>query len=154
MTDPAAPDPIVVDRLIHSPDPGELEGLICERGFLTAQERRWPRRRITTDRGHVLVLELPRRAALDPGTILYVGPGWYVVLEAALEPVLAIAPRTDLERIRFAHEVGGQHSAIAMDGEELLVPDEPAMLRLACRLDLPWRRARRPFIPVSMGAPH
>jgi urease accessory protein UreE len=154
VTIPSAADPIVVDRLANTPDPTTLERLICERAFLTAQERRWPRRRVTTDGGHVLVLELPRHAVLHPGTILHIAAEWYAVLEAAPEPVLVIGPLARVEGIRFAHEVGGQHSGIAVDGEELLVPDEPAMLRLACRLDLPWRRALRPFIPISMGVPH
>ena len=155
MTIPSpATDPIVVDRLADAPDPTTLEKLVCERAFLTAQERRWPRRRVTTDGGHVLVLELPMSAVLRPGTVLHVAREWYARLEAALEPVLAIGPLTWIEGIRFAHEVGGQHMAIAIDGEEMLVPDEPVMLRLACRLDLPWRRAHRAFIPVSTGVPH
>ena len=147
-------EPVVVEQLPAPPDPGALEGRACERVALTASERRYPRRRVTTDGGHVLVLALAQGRALQPGTVLHVAPEWYAVLEAALEPVLAVGPLATGDRIRLAHEVGGQHSDIALDGEELLVPDDPVMMRVVCRLELPWKRARRAFVPISMGTPH
>jgi urease accessory protein UreE len=157
-TDPlvtaSASDPIVIDRIPVRPDAAAIVRLTCERVFLTAQERRWPRRRVTTDSGRVLVLALTRGGALEPGTILHVGSDWYARLEAAPEPVIVVAPLTRDQRIRLAHEVGGQHSSIAVDGEDILIPDDPVMMRVVCRLDLPWRRALRPFLPISMGTPH
>jgi urease accessory protein UreE len=148
------PEPVVVEQLPAPPDPAALARLTCERIALTARERRYPRRRVTTDGGHVLVLALPQGRALEPGIVLHVARDWYAVLEAALEPVLAVGPLATGDRIRLAHEVGGQHSDIALDGEELLVPDDPVMMRLVCRLELPWKRARRAFMPISMGIPH
>jgi len=147
-------EPVVVEQLPVPPAPAALEGLRCERVALTARERRWPRRRVTTDGGHVLVLALSQGRGLEPGALLHVGPDWYAVLEAALEPVLAVGPLATAERIRLAHEVGGQHSDIAVDGEELLVPDDAVMMRVVCRLELPWKRDRRAFMPISMGTPH
>ena len=148
------PEPVVVEHLPAAPDPSALATLACERIALTARERRYPRRRVTTDGGHVLVFALSQGRALEPGTVLHVARDWYAVLEAALEPVLAVGPLATGDRIRLAHEVGGQHSDIALDGEELLVPDDPVMMRVVCRLELPWKRARRAFVPVSMGTPH
>jgi urease accessory protein UreE len=147
-------DPIVIEQLPIQPDAAALAELNCERVFLNAQERRWPRRRVSTDCGRPLVLALSRGGALEPGTVLHVGADWYARLEAALEPVLVVAPLTGDQRILLAHEVGGQHSPIAVDGEEILVLDDPVMMRVVCRLDLRWKRARRPFMPISMGTPH
>ena len=154
MTVPSGPDPIVVERLPVPPAPAALAGLARDRVLLTAQERGWARRRVTTESGRVLVLALPPGTVLAPGAVLHVGPGWYALLEAAREPVLVIAPRSREERIRVALEVGGQHGVLGVDGEDLLVPDEPAMERLLRRLEVPWTRARRPFRPVSVGTPH
>jgi urease accessory protein UreE len=84
----SASDSIVIEQLPVRPDAVALAGLTCERAFLTAQERRWPRRRVSTESGRVLVLAFARVGALEPGTVLHIGADWYARLEAALEPVL------------------------------------------------------------------
>lgn len=146
--------PIVVSALPAPPAPADLAGLERDTIRLTAQERGWPRRRVTSVRGRLLALALPLNQVLLPGTVLHVGEGWYVVLEPAAEPVLAVTPRTSSEAIRVALEVGNLHAVLAVDGELLLVPDEPAMERLLSRLDVPWTRTRSPFRPISVGTPH
>ena len=109
---------------------------------------------MVTRAGRVLALALPAGDTLVPGRVLHVGPGWYVTVEAAPEPLLAITPRTAREGLRVALEVGRLHSALAVAGGRLLVPDEPAVEWLLLRLDVPWVRAREPFVPVSSGSAH
>ena len=110
---------------------------------------------MVTRAGRVFTLALPAGDVLVPGRVLHVGPGWYVTVEAAPEALLAITPRTPREGLRVALEVGRLHSALAVaGGGRLLVPDEPAVERLLRRLDVPWARAREPFLPVSSGSPH
>lgn len=147
-------EPIVVPALPAPSDAGALARLARDPVRLTAAERRWPRRRVTTAGGRVLALALPAGTVLTPGLVLHVAPDWYACLEAAAEPVLAVAPRSAAERIRVALEVGSQHAALAVDGECLLVPDEPPLERLLRRLDVPWTRARLPFAPIATGTPH
>ena len=53
---------------------------------LTAEERRWGRRRVITQAGRTLALALPTGSTLTPGDILHVTVDWYVVVEAAAEP--------------------------------------------------------------------
>ena len=53
--------------------------------------------------------------------------------------------------MRVAFEVGNRHFTLALDGERLLVPDDPAMGQL---LDAPGRRLRagaRGFHPDRRG---
>lgn len=121
---------------------------------LTAEERRWGRRRVTTRAGRALALALPTGSALTPGEILHVGPGWYVVIEAAPEPVLAVTPRSREEALRVAFEVGNRHFTLATEGERLLVPDDPAMDQLLTRLGVPFERVRAVFVPVGAGHRH
>lgn len=121
---------------------------------LTAEERRWGRRRVTTRAGRALALALPTGSALTPGEILHVGPGWYVVIEAAPEPVLAVTPRSREEGLRVAFEVGNRHFTLAIEGERLLVPDDPAMDQLLTRLGVPFERVRTVFVPVGAGHRH
>jgi urease accessory protein UreE len=64
-------------------DPGALAGFEADAVELTAEERRRARRRVVTRAGRVFTLALPAGEALIPGRVLYVGPGWYVTVEAA-----------------------------------------------------------------------
>jgi urease accessory protein UreE len=134
--------------------PGELAGFEADAVELTAEERRRARRRVVSRAGRVFTLALPTGEALAPGRVLYVGPGWYVTVEAAPEALLAVSPRTPREGLRVALEVGRLHAALSVGPGRLLVPDEPAVERLLRRLGVPWARSREPFLPVAAGSPH
>ena len=143
--------PVITETHVHIDD-GDLQGRERDALVLTAEERRWGRRRVTTRAGRPLALALPTGSMLTPGEILHVGPGWYVVIEAAPEPVLAVTPRSREEAIRVAFEVGNRHFTLATDGDRLLVPDDPAMDQLLTRLGIAFDRVQCVFVPV--GAAH
>ena len=147
-------DTVVVAGLPMRDDRAELAGYEADAVDLTAQERRRARRRVVTRAGRVFTLMLPPGEGLPPGRLLYVGPGWYVTVEAAPEALLVVTPRREREGIRVALEVGRLHAALAVADERLLVPDEPALERLLDRLDVPWTRAHAPFLPLTTGSPH
>src|SRR5437762_915310 len=148
-------EPVVAGRdqhvHLHVADRSRLERDALVR---TAEERRWGRRRVTTQAGRTLALALPTGSVLTPGDILHVGPGWYVVIEAAREPVLAVTPRSREEALRIAFEVGNRHFTLAIDGERLLVPDDPAMDQLLGRLGAAFERVQSVFVPVGAGHRH
>ncbi len=121
---------------------------------LTAEERRWGRRRVKTAKGRELALALPTGSVLEPGHVLHVGDDYYVVIEAAAEAVLAVAPRSRDEMVRVAFEVGNRHFPAAIDGDRLLVPDDVAMEQLLGRLGVPWKRDRAVFVPIGVGHRH
>jgi len=131
-----------------------LHGLERDVLVLTAEERRWGRRRVKTTAGRELVLALPTGSVLTPGHILYISGDWYVEVEAATEPVLAITPRSRDEALRVAFEVGNRHFTLAIDRDRLLVPDDTAMEQLLTRLGVPWTRDRAVFVPVGVGHRH
>ena len=121
---------------------------------LTAEERRWGRRRVTTEAGRTLALALPTGSLLTPGDVLYVGFDWYVIIEAAPEDVLAVTPRSREEALRVAYEVGNRHFTLAIDGDRLLVPDDPAMEQLLGRLGVGFERTQSVFVPIGAGHRH
>ncbi|HEU4369228.1 MAG TPA: urease accessory protein UreE [Methylomirabilota bacterium] len=121
---------------------------------LTAEERRWGRRRVVTRGGRELALALPTGSVLAPDDVLHVGPDWYVVVEAAPEAVLAVTPRSRDEGLRVAFEVGNRHFTLALDGERLLVADDPAMEQLLRRLGVPFERTQAAFRPLGHGHRH
>lgn len=149
----AEPVVVITHPHVHLHD-ADLSRLERDALVLTAEERRWGRRRVTTQAGRTLALALPTGSVLTPGEILHVGPGWYVVIEAAPEPVLAVTPRSRAEAIRIAFEVGNRHFALALDGERLLVPDDPAMDQLLGRLGVAFERVQSVFMPVGAGHRH
>ncbi len=122
--------------------------------MLTAEERRWGRRRVVTRGGRELVLALPTGSVLAPGQVLHVEADWYVVVEAAPEAVLAMRPRSREEGLRIAFEVGNRHFTLAVDGERLLVPDDPAMDQVLQRLGIPFERTHAVFVPLGQGHRH
>ena len=83
----AEPVVVVTHPHVHLHD-ADLSRLERDALVLTAEERRWGRRRVTTQAGRTLALALPTGSVLTPGDILHVGPGWYVVIEAALDLLL------------------------------------------------------------------
>jgi urease accessory protein len=135
-------------------DAAELARLERDRLVLTAEERRWGRRRVRTEGGRELMLALPTGSVLVPGAIIHVGPEWFVMVEAAIEPVIAVTPRSHEESLRVAYEVGNRHFTLALDGERLLVPDDPAMEQLLTRLGADWVRDRAVFMPLGVGHRH
>ena len=150
MTEPVV---VITHPHVHVHD-ADLSRLERDALVLTAEERRWGRRRVTTQGGRTLALALPTGSGLTPGDILYVGPGWYVVIEAAPEPVLAVTPSSREEASRVAFEVGNRHFTLAIDGERLLVPDDPAMDQLLTRLGLAFERIQSIFAPIGAGHRH
>ncbi|HZP39868.1 MAG TPA: hypothetical protein VFE48_25630 [Methylomirabilota bacterium] len=121
----AAGEAIVVARLPAHDDPSAPQGHEADAVLRTNEERRRVPRRVVMRAGRELILLLPPGEALAPGRPLHVGAGWYVTVEVASEPPLAV----------------------------LLVPDEPPRERLLTRLDVPWTRVHAPFVPIGPGSP-
>ena len=145
--------PIVTETRVHADD-AVLAALDRDRLVLSAEERRWGRRRVKTEKGRELALALPTGSVLTPGHVLYVGPDYYVVIEAAEEPVLVVTPPSRDEAIRVAFEVGNRHFSVAIDGDRLLLPDDIAMEQLLSRLGVAWKRDRVVFVPIGAGHRH
>jgi urease accessory protein len=150
MTEPV----VVVTRAHVHVHIADLSLLEADAVVLTAEERRWGRRRVTTRGGREIQLALPTGSRLTPGEILCVGHGWYARVEAAPEPVLAVRPASFAEAVRIAFEVGNRHFMLALDGDRLLIPDDPAMSQLLMRLDITFERTLAAFDPIGVTHKH
>ena len=145
---------VVVTELPDGVREAELAGRARDTLVLTAEERRWGRRRVTTTGGRTLALALPTGTLLVPGAIVHVGPDWFVVVECAAEPCLAVMPASHEEALRVAFEVGNRHFTLAFDGERLLVPDDPGLDIMLTRLGIRFERVRAVFMPIGRGHRH
>jgi urease accessory protein UreE len=147
-------DPILVDQSPHHASPEEIAGKERDVLLATWEERRWVRRKATSKNGRELCLALPTGTVLHPGHVLFVGPDWYLDVEAVPEPVYAIFPKDQLEALRTAFEVGNRHFSLAVDGERLLVPEDTAMEQLLRRIGVRFEKAVAVFTPVGAGHRH
>jgi urease accessory protein len=143
---------VVIEQIPPAPAPSVLEGKERDTLVMTAEERQWTRRRVTTIAGREVALALPTGEKLAPGMIIAVEPKWYLQVEAAGEPLLAVVPTDRNWAVRIAFEVGNRHFPLAIDGDCILVPDNVAMEQLLDRLGVSWSRRLAPFNPV--GRPH
>lgn len=140
---------LLIDHLIGHADAADLAGRQSDSLVLTSEQRRWVRGRFVTAQGRKVALALPTGTILEPGQILYVEEDWYLRVQAAPESVLAISPSDSKSAVRIAFEVGNRHFPLAVDGEKLLVPDDPAMVQLLNRIGAVWERANAIFQPIG-----
>ena len=145
---------VVVNEVPRGVTEADLAGRERDTLVLTAEERRWARRRVTTTAGRTLALALPTGSVLAPGAVLYVGADWFVVVECAAEPCFAVTPASREEALRVAFEVGNRHVNLALDGERLLVPDDPGLDILLNRMGVRYERVRAVFAPIGRAQRH
>ncbi len=144
----------LIEQLPPQADSANLAGRKRDTIVMTSEERRWCRRRVKTTGGREIALALPTGTILEPGAIVAFGSDWYLEVEAAPESVLAVSPHDRLDAIRIAFEVGNHHFPLAIEGEELLVPDDTAMEQLLTRLGAHWHRRCAIFKPIARGHVH
>ncbi len=152
-----APRPAIIvdlDSLPVSVNSADLQGKVPDSLLLTWEQRRWMRGRFTTESGREIGIALPTGIQIEPGRILWIGPDWYLTLDAATEPLLVVDASNREQAIRIAFEVGNLHFPLAVEGDELLVPDDSAMVQLLGRIGVRWQKRTAPFRPIGKGSPH
>jgi urease accessory protein len=121
---------------------------------LTWEGRRWTRRKAHTKAGREIALAFPTGTVLALGAILWVADDWYLQVDGAPEPVIAVYPGSHAEALRVCFEVGNRHFSVALDGERLLVPDDTAMVQLLERLGARWEKGEAVYTPMGFGHTH
>lgn len=142
-------DALIIDRLISPMNLDELQGKEEDKLVLAWEQRRWARGRFTTAKGRKIGIALPTGAILAPGAILWIGSDWYLKMEAATEPVIEIFPADYEHAVQIAFEVGNLHFPLALRENNLLVPDDKAMIRLMERLGATCERKQAVFDPIG-----
>jgi urease accessory protein len=140
---------LIIERLHRFANEDDLCAKEEDKLVLTWEQRRWMRGRFTTALGRKIGIALPTGTTPVPGAILYVGPDWYLRIEAAIESVLEILPSDYDEAVKIAFEVGNRHFPLALEDNRILVPDDKIMVQLMERLGAPWERRRAIFDPIG-----
>jgi urease accessory protein len=142
-------DTLIIDHLISSASQDDLRAKEEDKLVLGWEQRRWARGRFTTAKGRRIGIALPTGSMLAPDAILWIGPDWYLRIEAAAESVLEVFPADSKHAVLIAYEVGNRHFPLALRDNKLLVPDDKAMIRLMDRLGAPWERKQAVFDPIG-----
>ncbi|MGD0906842.1 MAG: hypothetical protein ABSA96_04630 [Candidatus Acidiferrales bacterium] len=145
---------LIIDRLISSFRPEDLRTKEEDKLVLGWEQRRWVRGRFTTAKGRKIGIALPTGTTLAPDSVLWIGPDWYLKIEAATESVLEITPGEYEHAVKIAFEVGNRHFPLAIQQGKIVVPDDKAMVRLMDRLNASWERRQMIFDPIGSTQQH
>jgi urease accessory protein len=118
--------PARLEKVETLPDQ-HADGLQIVPVVMTAEERRKVRRKLVFSDGAEIGIAFPTGTVLLPGTILYRTSLNVYRVEAALEPVLVVKPKTLSEAAKIAHFIGNLHRDIDVQDEAIVVLYEPAL---------------------------
>lgn len=138
-------------RVEALPD-GDVVGLEQILVTMTAEERRKVRRRLIFSDGVEIGLALPTGTALTSGMVLHKTSAKAYVVEAALEHVLVIQPKSLTEAAKIAHFIGNLHRDIDVQEEKIVVLYEPALEIRLQKLGYNVTRDHHPFLGRPTGA--
>ncbi|MBK1667301.1 hypothetical protein CKO28_04490 [Rhodovibrio sodomensis] len=110
-------------------------------------DRHLRRRRLSTDDGTRLLLDLPRPRLLHDGEGLDLGDGRWVGVRAAAEPVVEARARDPRELARLAWHVGNRHTACQILDTAIRVLDDPVLADMLAGLGAEVVRTEAPFAP-------
>lgn len=117
---------------------------------LAYASRRRSRQKLTLDSGETIALLLNQGSILHHGDVLVADDGGFIVVQAALEPVLYVQADTPLALTRAAYHLGNRHVAVEVAADHLKLEYDPVLLEMLQRLGgVSVTRAELPFEPES-----
>ena len=122
----------------------------ADRIALDYEGRLLRRKRLVTDAGRAVMLDLAQTTDLSDHGGLALEDGSTVALEAAPEPVLVV--RGPLARL--AWHIGNRHAPCRIEEDHLLVRDDPVMRRMLEGLGAAVAPATMPFRPEGGAYGH
>ena len=121
-----------------------------DRSSLDHASRLLRRKRLVTDGGEALLIDLPETTGLRHGDRLVLDDGRLVEIVAAPEPLLEVIG--DLPRL--AWHVGNRHAPCRIEAQRLLVQDDPVMADMLRGLGAAVRPVTEPFEPEGGAYGH
>ena len=109
------------------------------------------RKRMTTDCGMAFMVDLAETVSLDAGDAFLVDDGRQIIIQAAAEPVMEIRHK-DLAKI--AWHIGNRHTPCQIDGDRLLIQNDPVIGHMLEHLGAEVTMIRAPFTPEGGAYGH
>ena len=111
---------------------------------LAAEVRARPHFRMRTPAGRELAVSLERGTELQEGDVL--------VVHAAPEDLIEVAPRSAREWGVAAWQLGNLHREVRFGERTMLTPYEPSTAEVLAQSGIPHARVERPFVGDRYGA--
>lgn len=130
---------------------GDWSGPPGDHVTLSYEDRFLRRKRLTTDAGHDLMVDLPALASLDAGDALETMDGQRIEVRAAIEPVLRI---TGPELARLAWHIGNRHAPCEIGTDHLLIRQDHVLEAMLLGLGAKVSHVLVPFRPEGGAYGH
>jgi urease accessory protein len=129
---------------------GEWQGEAAERLVLDYEARFLRRRRVVTESGRAVMVDLPETVSLHAGDALETEDGALVEVAAAAEPLLKVAG--DLPRL--AWHIGNRHTPCQVAEDHLLIRADHVLADMLRRLGAEVTEIAAPFTPEGGAYGH
>lgn len=108
------------------------------------------RKRLTTEGGAEVLVDLAETVSLNAGDALETEDGSLIAVAAAAEPLLKITG--DLTRL--AWHIGNRHTPCQIAGDHLLIRDDHVLADMLAHLGAQTEKVTAPFIPEGGAYGH
>lgn len=114
-----------------------------DRVVLDYEGRFLRRKRLITEQGRSVLVDLAQTVSLDPGDALQLANGGLIEVAAAPEPLLRIGG----DLVRLAWHIGNRHTPCQVAGDHLLIRDDHVLAAMLVQLGAEVERIDAPFRP-------
>ncbi len=108
------------------------------------------RRKLVTDAGAEVLVDLPETVSLNSGDALELEDGGLVSIAAAPEPLL----KNTGDLTRLAWHIGNRHTPCQIAGDHLLIRDDPVLLDMLSHLGATVEKTTGAFTPEGGAYGH
>ncbi|MFD0979241.1 urease accessory protein UreE [Tropicimonas aquimaris] len=109
------------------------------------------RRRLHTDAGNSVVVDLPDTTSLEDGDALLLDSGAKLAVVAAEEPLLAV---TGANLSRLAWHIGNRHTPCRIEADRLLIREDHVLAAMLRQLGATVEALHAPFSPEGGAYGH
>ena len=118
---------------------------------LTYEDRFIRRKRLITDQGEAVLVDLAETTSIDHGDALVLTDGRMVTVLAAKEELLEVRGEN---LTRLAWHIGNRHTPCQIGAGRLLIKDDHVMADMLIRLGADLARVTEPFTPEGGAYGH
>jgi urease accessory protein len=136
----------------HAIRRGDAAGAF-DRVVLDYEGRFLRRKRLVTEAGAALLVDLAETVSLEDGDALVLGDGRLVAVAARPEPLVEVAAQ-DGGLARLAWHVGNRHTPAEIAGDRLYLQRDHVIEAMLARLGATLRPVMRPFRPEGGAYGH
>ena len=130
---------------------GNWQSASAERITLTYDGRFLRRKRLVSDGGTDVLVDLPETTSLNTGDALETVDGQLFEVVAAMEDLLEV---TGGDLVRIAWHVGNRHTPCQIEPTRLLIQRDPVLADMLQRIGATLREVVEPFTPEGGAYGH